>query len=58
MTASIYVGVSFTFGKDDGLADKGIGVSSLGAFIRHVFLLTREHFPIYSHFRAYARFSK
>ena len=31
--------ISFTSGKEDGLTDKGIGVSSLGAFIRHIFLL-------------------
>lgn len=31
--------VSFTFGKDDGLTDTGIEVSSSGAFIRRIFLL-------------------
>lgn len=32
------------FGKDDGLTDKGIAVSSWGAFTRHVFLLGKTSY--------------
>lgn len=50
--------VSFTFGKEDGLKDKGIGSFLCGCVPQVYFLLARETFPIYSHFRAYARFSE
>lgn len=43
--------VSFTFGKEDGLTDKGIGSFLCGCVPQAYFPLAREAFPIYSHFK-------